>query len=306
MAIDVSRSTSGVALPDEVSGEIWQKLQQGSAVAQLSRSLSLPGNGVTVNVITGDPVASVVGETGQKPVSRPSFSNKKIAAHKIAVMVPFSDEFRRDASALYSACVDRLPGALAAKIDSLVFNTDESLANFDFLGGVTAQGIGTKTGKGLALAASGIATEGGLLNGWALSPQGQAVLLTAEDGNGRPLFLNSYADGAVPRALGAPVIRADSTYKAGTPNQLGFAGDWTKAVFGTVQGVQISLHTEGSFTDGTVDVAVSDGTEGATVAVPNIVSLIEHNMFLVRAEVEFGFRVEDADYFRKITDATVS
>lgn len=61
-SIDINRTTT-IALPGAVSGEIWQKTQEASAVMALARQVQLPGLGMTIPVITGDPEAGWVGET---------------------------------------------------------------------------------------------------------------------------------------------------------------------------------------------------------------------------------------------------
>src|SRR5690606_41795837 len=71
------------------------------------------------------PTADWVDETDEKPVSRPTFGSKSITPYKLAVIVPFSDEFRRDANALYNECVRRLPGVLAKKFDRSEEHTSE-------------------------------------------------------------------------------------------------------------------------------------------------------------------------------------
>lgn len=62
-----------------------QKVQDQSAVMQLARQIALPGNGLTIPVITGDPSATWVDETGIKPASNPSLSTKIMQAYKLAV-----------------------------------------------------------------------------------------------------------------------------------------------------------------------------------------------------------------------------
>ena len=59
MATDINRTTS-IALPGEVSSEILQKTQESSAVMSLAQPIKLPGLGVTIPVITGDPEAAWV------------------------------------------------------------------------------------------------------------------------------------------------------------------------------------------------------------------------------------------------------
>lgn len=284
----ISTNRSNIALPTEVSEEILQKMQEQSAVMQLARRINLPGRGVTIPVITGDPEAGWVEETGAKPVSNPTLSTKIMQAYKLAVIVPFSDEFRRDAASLYDAIVARLPLALAAKFDATVFGASSGApgSNFDTLGGATAQSLATDAYAGLVAADTAIATAGGIMNGIVLSPQGKGVVLGATDQDKRPLFINSVAEGAVPMILGARTELSKGAYVAGTPNVLGFAGDWSQAVYGTVEGVKIDYSA-----DATLDLGSG-----------NVINLFQQNMFAVRAEIEVGFRA-DTSVFNALVDA---
>ena len=212
MAIDMNRTTT-IALPSAVSGEILQKTQSGSAVMQLARQIRVPGLGVTIPVITGDPEAAWVGETGKKPVKRGTLDTKQLTPYTLAVIVPFSNQFKRDIPALYDALVQRLPMALAKQFDATVFGAvTVPGSNFDTLKSCTAQEIGTDTYGGLVAADADISQHDGILNGFVLAPQGKAVLLNAVDGNKRPLFINSVAEGAVPMILGARAIYRKSAY----------------------------------------------------------------------------------------------
>ena len=286
----INTNRTNVNLPNEVSAEIIQKAQEASAVMQLARQIALPGRGLTIPVISGDPEASWVDETNIKPVSNPSMTTKIMQAYKLAVIVPFSDEFARDYAALYDALIARIPGALALKFDNTVFHGTAPGSNFDTLENVTAQSIsGSGTSplyKALVAADTDIAIHDGILNGFALSPQAKGELLSALDGDGRPLFINNVADGAVPRLLGNPAHYSKGVYAAGdasNPDVLGFAGDWTQAMYGTVEGVKIDMSNQ------------------ATLTISNQqVNLWERNMFAVRAEIEVGFRA-DTTVFNKIT-----
>lgn len=287
----ISTNRTNITLPNEVSAEIMQKTQEQSAVMALARKIALPGRGLTIPVITGDPTAAWVDETAAKPVSNPSLSTKIMQAYKLAVIVPFSDEFARDLPALYDALVARLPLALAAKFDATVFHGTAPGSNFDTFASVTANtisGTGNSMYSALVAADTAIATAGGMLTGFAMSPQAKGELLGAVDGDGRPLFINNVADGAVPRLLGAPVAYAKAAYKDGDSNTadvIGFAGDWSQALYGTVEGVKIDMSNEATL------------PIGANSA---MVSLWQNNMFAVRAEIEVGFRA-DTSVFQKIT-----
>ena len=282
---DINRTTT-ITLPSEVSGEILQKTQEESAIMRLARQVTLPGRGLTIPVITGDPTAAWVAETAAKPVSNATLNTKLMQAYKIAVIETFSKEFVRDAAALYDALVSRLPGALAAVFDSTVIGgTPVPGTNFDTLAGCTQQAIDTDAYAGLVAADTDIAVNGGVLNGFAFSAQGRGILLSAVDGSKRPLFLASANEGVVNRVLGVPTYFNKALYKAGTPNVVGVAGDWTQAMYGTVEGVEISF------------------TDTATLASGNTtINLWQQNMVAVRAEIEVGFRA-DTNVFNLLTKA---
>ena len=292
----INTNRSNITLPNEISSEILQKTQEASAVMQLARQIALPGRGLTIPMITGDPEATWVDETDPKPVSNPSMSTKIMQAYKLAVIVPFSDEFQRDMKSLYDALIARLPGALALKFDNTVFHGTAPGSNFDTLASVTAKSI-SGTGNSIYDALVGsdtdIAVAGGILNGFALSPQGKGELLSAVDSNKRPLFINSVAEGAIPRLLGSPVYYSKGVYKAGTsgsgatPDVIGFAGDWTQAMYGTVEGIRIDMSNQATLT-------VGSGNDAQTI------NLWQRNMFAVRAEIEVGFRA-DTTMFTKLT-----
>lgn len=296
-----------IALPSEVSSEILQKVQNESAIMRLARRVTLPGRGLTIPVITGDPTAAWVGETEKKPVSNPSLNTKQMQAYKIAVIETFSNEFRRDLKALYDALVARLPGSLAVTFDGTVIGAVAKPGNnFDNFAGCAAQSIlpgnaGTGTYAGLVAADTDIAVHGGILNGFALGAQARGILLAATDSTGRPLFVNSVAEGAVDKILGAPSYFNKGLYKvpvaasgsgssavAAAPAIVGIAGDWSKALYGTVEGVQIKISEQATLTSGA-----------------NTINLWQQNMFAVMAEIEIGFRA-DTDCFNLLTGASAS
>jgi hypothetical protein len=134
--IDINRGTSGVYLPPAVSTDIWQATQEQSGVMSAGTQISLPGPGISVPIITGDPTANWTAETTEKPVSRGSLNYKVIQPYTLAVIEPFSNQFRRDLPSLYNALVQRLPLALAKMFDLTVFGAAAGApgSNFDTLG----------------------------------------------------------------------------------------------------------------------------------------------------------------------------
>ena len=137
--IDVNRDTTGVALPSQLINTVIQGITENSAVMSLANRMVIPGSGVTMNVITGDPTPAWTAESTEKTVSKPTFANKVMQPYKLAVIVPFSDQFRRDEGALYDAIVARVPNALAKYFDQTVlFGTNNPGTNFDDLSDAAA------------------------------------------------------------------------------------------------------------------------------------------------------------------------
>ena len=286
--VGTATNRTSVDLPVDVSNEILQKVQEESAIMRLARQIALPGRGTSINVITSDPEAAWVGETSSKPVSNPGLATKVMRAYKLAVIVPFSNEFRRDLPALYDALVSRLPRALAKQFDATVFgNGDKPGSDFDNFASITAQSLASDVYGGLVAADTDVALHGGIVNGFALSPQAKGVLLGAEDTTHRPLFINNMADGAVDRLLGAPVVYTKGAFVSGSPAIIGVVGDWTQAMYGTVEGVKIDYSSDATLT-------VNDST----------INLFQQNMFAVRAEIEVGFRA-DTSVFNALTHNSV-
>lgn len=285
-ALDISRETTGVALPYELSSEIWSKAQEGSAVMQLARRISLPGAGLEFQTITGDPKASWVDETGVKPNDKHTFGSKKMKGYTLALIEPFSNQFARDKNALYNEVVNRIPAILGKKLDETVFAVSGTTApgeNFDTLADCPTVSVGSSDiWDALVSADATIASNDGILNGWAIAPAGKSALLTAKDTTGRPLFIDSMtAQNNVASIMGHPAY-----VKKGIADTdvYGYAGDWSSAVYGVVEDIKMDVSNQATLTSGS-----------------ETINLFERNMFAVRFECEVGFVVKDKNHFVKIT-----
>ena len=285
----IATNRTNITLPTSVSNQIIQKTLEESAVMRLATQISLPGNGLTIPVITSDPVASWVDETAEKPVSNPGLSTKVMRGYKLAVIEPFSNQFRRDYGALFDALIARLPRILAEKFDSTVFGgTVAPGDDFDTFASCTAQSLASDVYGGLVAADTDIALHGGVSNGYAVSPQMKGILLSALDKNDRPLFINSVSEGAVDRILGQPTYLTKGAFVSGSPSTVGVVGDWTKAMYGVVDNVDIAFSSDATL----------------TLADSSTINLFQRNMFAVRAEIEIGFRA-DTSVFNKLTASSV-
>ena len=285
-ALDISRETSGVALPYELSSEILANAQEASAAMQLFRRVSLPGGGLEFQTITGDPNASWVDETDIKPISEHTFGSKKMKGYTLSIIEPFSNQFARDKDALFDEMMNRLPARIGKKFDETVFGINGTTPpgeNFDTLTGCPTVSVGTNSmWDTLVTIDKTISDNEGLLNGWAITPLGKSALLTEKDANGRPLFIDSMnAQNNVASIMGHPTyVNRNLT----DGDVLGFAGDWTSGMYGVVEDIHMDVSSQTSLTSG-----------------DTVLNLWERNMFAVRIECEIGFIVKDKNQFVKIT-----
>ena len=290
-------NNTSITLPTSVSDEIWAKTLEASTVMQLAQRIELPGNGLTIPVITGEPTAAWVDETDEKPVSKHTLEAKEMKSYTLAIIEPFSNQFRNNKAALFDELVGRLPYAIGKKFDGTIFHDDAPGTGFDTLKGVTnAVDASTKTYDAFVDAIGKVAEADGDLNAFVLSPQAKTLLLKTKDTTNRPLFINNVqTDGAVGHVLSVPTHFTKSAHKAAVSSGtkaaevLGFGGDWSAARYGIVKDVNISISDQATLTSGS-----------------KTLNLWQRNMFAVRCEFEVGFIVRDVNDFVRIDNGTAS
>ena len=289
--VNTNRTTSGVLLPPQVAADIWAGAQEQSFTMQHAQRTDLPGEGKTIQIITGDGEAKFVGETERKPNVEPTFGSKTMRAYKIALTESFSDEFQRDKTALFNVLRQRMSGAIARTFDlATLHGVGAPVGDFDTLKDAPQVPLGEpgKVYAGLLAALSSVSTAGGDITKWGLSPQGEIKVLGEVDGNQRPLFtINPQEDGSIGSLLGRDVYKQKSIYAAAgdVPETLGIAGDWTSAYWGSVEGIKYEEYGGPIFNnDGSLKHAGR-----------------QDNMFSVICEIEVGFIVRDVNRFARLT-----
>lgn len=290
-------STTSITLPASVSSEIWGKTLEDSAIMQLAQRIDLPGNGLTIPVITGEPAADWVTETDNKPVSQHTLTTKDMKGYTLAIIEPFSNQFRDNTEALYNELVARLPFAIGKKFDETVMFGDAPGTGFDTLKGVTnVVDASTKTYDAFVDAIGKVAENDSDLNAFVLSPQAKTLLLKTKDTTNRPLFINNVqTDGAVGHVLSVPTRFTKAAHKAAVTSDtksaevIGFGGDWANARYGVVKDVNISISDQATLTSGS-----------------KTLNLWQRNMFAVRCEFEVGFVIRDKADFVRIDNGTVA
>ena len=272
---DIYRGTSGVTLPKEISDFVIEGAITESAVMRLAERVYLPGRGLAIPVITGDPTVSIVNEAAEKPVSNSTFSTKNMVPKKFAVIELFSNEFRRDMPALYDALIARLPRVLAKAFDTQAL-TQSALTGFDSLAAVQTISGGADFAADLASGIKAIAADGFRMNGIAASAAIEADIKTATNSLGMPLFIENIQDGRIGRIYGADVVPCGAITGM-------FAGDWSQCKYGIVDGINIEFSDQATVNDGSAQI-----------------NLWQRNMFAVRAEFEASFICADTDAFFQI------
>lgn len=278
----------------------FDEARQRSVVQQLTRQVPLGINGQEIPVTTSKPTAGWVSEGGKKPTTAGGKTLETITPKKIAAISVVSaevvranpggyiEDLRADIAEAFAIAFDAaaLHGTSTPfGANSYIAHTSKSVAlgtNADTAGGVFAD-----VNDGLALLVNG----GKRMTGSAWDLIAEPIFNASVDANGRPLFIDSPTVESAAALRGGRLLGRPSFIGEGVSagDIVGFAGDWSKAVWGVVGGITYDVSTQATVT--------LDG---------ELVSLWEHNLVAVRAEAEYGWLLNDAEAFVKFTDSAVS
>lgn len=298
---NMNRTTPGAdqLLPQEISSEIWAETLNESLVMQVSTPMgTLPAGGVKIPVITGEPEADWVGETEEISVGEHSLDIREMASYKMGIIEPFSKEFRRDLPALYNELKTRLPKAIGRKFDSTVLHGTAPGEHFSTLTGAPTATLARETAAADYLnALLTVQLAGGDLSAWVISPQAEALTMSAVDAQGNYIFVPNARDTPeVGRIWGRNVLKSKAVYRPAVaddpattgvdetaPAVLGLAGDFSSARYGFVEGITISVSDQSTIN--------RNGTQ---------LNLWQRDMFAIKVTVELGFMVRNADHFVRL------
>lgn len=300
MAITAAKKLSdfnGFIKP-ELAGPIFDEAAKESAAMSLIRKVPLGASGQAFPVVTSRPTANWTAEGTKKHTTEAGLGLVKMKPEKLTAIAVASQEVIRANPGGYSETLQALLAeAFARAFDLAVFHNKGGDGNgtspFETTLAATTKTLtlgnvaGTNTYddivKAMALNLQG--TPKKKVTGFAFDTGFEIDLLNTKDATGKPLFAEAAYTGTVP-ALRSGSVLGRATYmheNVGDGKIVGFAGDWTKAAWGTVGGIAMDLSTE------------------ATVTINGeLVSLYENNLVAVRAEAEYGFTVADKDAFVKI------
>jgi hypothetical protein len=268
MAVTLS-AVSSTLLPPTLTGPIFAKTAESSAVQRLARKVPLSVNANTAIPVPMDiPEADWVGEGGVKPAAEGGVGVKVMTGKKLAVLVPVSEELvRTNPGGVWDQLQQDLPTALARAFDYAAINGKSlrtgSAGPFAEYLALTPNSVALGT---TAAAAGGMYTDivtgvGKVIDsnydftGFAADKRMLVDAMLSTDSVGRPLFIGQ--DTAVSAGLG---VTSGAGLLAGLPamfNQ-GVSGKYWR------QGDKTQVATvNGSPTGGTFTLSSGGNTTSA-------------------------------------------
>jgi hypothetical protein len=275
---------SGVAptlLPPTITGPIFNKATETSAIMQLARRVPLAVNAQTaIPVMMDVPTAGWVSEGGAKPAASAGVGVRLMTGKKVALLVPVSQELAMtNAAGLYDQLSQDLPTAISRAFDvAAIHGVDlasggagpfsdylKKTPNAVALGTAASNlgGISTDLWNGVSKVLNGnVPYE---FSGFAADPRLRPELGTSVDANGRPFF--------VPNAFSANTgIATDSLIGYPVAFNTGVSGkyyrqsdtSWTVTVNGSPTGGTFTL-TIGGYTTSAIAYNASAATVQAAI-----------------------------------------
>ena len=243
MATQLS-GVNGVLLPPTITGPIFSKASEQSAVMSLARKVPLSVSAATAIPVPMDvPVAGWVTEGGVKPAAQVGGGVKIMTGKKCALLVPFSQEVvMSGAGALFEQAQQDLPTALARAFDQAAINGKDMLSGgagpfTDYLA-QTPNSVALGTA---AASAGGMYTDlvTGLgkvvdknfdFSGFAADPRLLPDALLSVDTTGRPLIAGTNTSALINGGNGGTLIGFPASYSKGVSGKYWRAGDKTQTI----------------------------------------------------------------------------
>jgi hypothetical protein len=252
-------AVNSTLLPPTITGPIFKKAAESSAVMQLARKVPLSVSATTAIPVPMDvPTAGWVVEGGVKPVGSGGVGVKLMTGKKVALLVPVSEELAMtNPGGLYEQLQSDLPTSISrafdyAAIHGVDLKTGGAGPFGDYLAktsysqviGSTSQGNGgvyADLVKGVQQVANG-PIQGYEFSGFAADPRLKPELMLAVDNAGRPLALG-HDQGAFSSSQNAgSIVGYPAYYNTGVSGKYYRQGDAVQVV--TISGSP----TGGTFT----------------------------------------------------------
>jgi len=263
MAVQLSQ-VAPTLLPPTITGPIFTKATETSAVMQLARRVPLAVNAQTAIPVPMDvPTAGWVSEGAAKPAASSGVGVKLMTGKKVALLVPVSQELvRTNAAGLYDQLSNDLPTAISRAFDTAAIHGVDlasggagpfsdylkKTSNAQVIGATTAAngGVYADLWKGVQTVLNGnVAYD---FNGFAADPRLRPEAALSVDTQGRPIFVDN-ALNANSGLNTASLIGYPTYFNTGVSGKFYRQSDtvWTVTVNGTPTGGTFTL-TIGGYT----------------------------------------------------------
>lgn len=265
MANNQLSSIAPTLLPPTITGPIFKKASETSAVQQLARRVPLSITAQTAIPVPMDvPTAGWVSEGGVKPTGNGAVGVKTMTGKKVALLLPVSQEVAMsNAAGLYEQLQADLPTAISrafdyAAIHGLDLKTGAAGPFGDFLAqtpnsqviGATAANAGGAYVDLWNGVAKVMQTPGLEFSGFAGDPLLVPELATSVDANGRPLFVDNAFNPNAGTNAGRSLIGYPSAFNSGVSGRYYRQGNLvqTLTINGTPTGGTFTLGVNGQST----------------------------------------------------------
>lgn len=251
MAVQLANIGSDL-LPPTITGPIFEKAAESSAVMQLARKVPLAMTAQTSIPVPMDvPAAGWVSEGGKKPVASGAVGVKTMTGKKVALLVPVSEEIAMtNAAGLYAQLRQDLPTAIARAFDHAAIHGKDLRTGGDGpfgdyllqtpnsveLGTTTAANGGTYVD--LVTGEKKVVDANFDFTGFAADPRLRPTLKLSVDSQGRPIWVDDPAAGT----NGGQLIGYPAFYNRGVSGKYRRSGNKVQVV--TITGTP----TGGTFT----------------------------------------------------------
>jgi hypothetical protein len=257
-------SVSSTLLPPTITGPIFAKASEQSAVQSLARRVPLSVSANTAIPVPMDiPVADWVSEGGVKPAAQVGVGVKIMQGKKVALLVPVSDEVvMTNPAGLYDQLQQDLPTAIARAFDYAAINGKSlrtgaagpfadsltSVASSTVALGTTTQANGGIYGD-LVTGYGKVIDKNYDFTGFAADPRMKADVMLQTDVNGRPLLVDAHSTSTNGSAGGSELAGiAPAYFNKGVSGRYWRAGDAAQLVTinGTPTGGTFALSSGGN------------------------------------------------------------
>jgi HK97 family phage major capsid protein len=270
---------------------IFKKIKQASVLQRICPESPLTSDGTGVPVFSDNLTVSHPDEGGIKEASKAGGDVKSLVAKTFAVLIPISNKvFNGDNTKWLDVLQEKTIEAIANDFDKQALynnlwgaanNVSTTTKSVVFGSGTPAYYGDLVAGKGLIRASKKYSPTGFIFDETTMSNFELSV-----DANNRPIFNSPNYDGSgavtkVGTLTGVPTNFVTGLQPTET-DALGFVGDFSEATWGQVGSIEYKIFDQATITVG-----------------GNLQSAAERNFTVIRAEVQYGWVVNNLSAFAK-------